>query len=110
MPLIQVTVYGTGGAEESVTVTQAGSSTTIDVSPENQPVSSSAGSTYFDVTANAEWSVSDDASWLTATKTSDNRIDCTYSSNPNTTSRTATITAYCDGGVDDKVIVTQAGQ
>jgi len=82
----------------------------LDVSPNSRTVSSSSGSTSFSVSTNVGWSVSDDASWLTATKTDGSTISVTYNTNTSTSSRTANITATGTGGLTETVTVTQSGE
>jgi hypothetical protein len=103
-----IRAYGTG-VEETVTVTQAGAAATIDVSPNSRSVSSASGNTSFSVGSNAEWSVEDDASWLTASKTNGSTINITYDANTSASSRTANIRASGEEGVEETVTVIQAG-
>ncbi len=105
-----IRVYGFDGEEEIVTVTQARSSATFDVSPGYRNVSSASGTTSFSVSSSVGWSVSDNASWLTATKTNGSTISVSYGFNLSTVSRTANIRAYGTGGVEEIVTVTQAGR
>ncbi len=104
-----IRAYGTGGIEETVTVTQQGEAAYIDVSPDYLNVASGSGSATFSVNANVGWSVEDDASWLTATKTDGSTISVSYDANTSTDSRTAHIRAY-GGGVEETVTVIQEGE
>ncbi len=101
---------GTGGVEETVTVTQEGAAIIFDVSPNSRNVGSASGTTSFAVNSNVGWSVEDDASWLTATKTDGSTISVSYDENVSTSSRTASIRASGTGGVEETVMVTQEGK
>ncbi len=103
-----IRAYGTGGVEETVTVTQEGAAT-FDVSPNSRTVSSAAGTTSFAVSSTVGWSVEDNAAWLTATKTNGSTISVSYDANASASSRTASIRAYGTGGVEETVTVTQEG-
>ncbi|MGC9341281.1 MAG: BACON domain-containing protein, partial [Bacteroidales bacterium] len=102
-----ITASGTGGVTETVTLTQAGVTPYLDITPNSQDVCGSASSTTFNVDANVGWSVTDDADWLTATKTDGSTITVTYDQNTSTSERTAHITATGTGGVSETVTVTQ---
>ncbi|HPR89143.1 MAG TPA: BACON domain-containing protein, partial [bacterium] len=82
----------------------------LTVTPASQSVANSAGSTTFALSSNTSWTVSDDAAWLTvapASGSNDNTLTATYEANPNTTSRTGTITVV-GGGITRTVTVVQA--
>jgi hypothetical protein len=98
----------TSDLSETVNVFQSGSEAYIDVSPNNLEVNSSSGTSYFNVSSNVIWDVSDDASWLTSTKTDDGTITVSYNENSSTSSRTANITAS-SGGIFETVTLTQSG-
>jgi len=102
----KIIVSVTGGVEE-VTVIQAGI-VTLDVSPNSKSVSSASGSTTFAVTTSIGWSVEDNATWLTATKTDGTTISVSYDANTSSSPRTANIRAF-GTGVEETVTVTQAG-
>ena len=104
-----ISAFGTGGVEETVTVTQAAAEFSFDVSPNSRSVSSTSGTTSFAVSSGVGWSVEDDASWLTATKTDGSTISVSYTANPSPSSRTANIRAFGTGGVEETVTVTQNG-
>ena len=97
-----ISASGTGGVEETVTVTQAAAAI-FDVSPNSRSVSSTSGTTSFAVSSSVGWSVEDDASWLTATKTDGSTISVSYTANPSTSSRTANISAFGTGGEPPRV-------
>ena len=104
-----IKAFGTGGVEETVTVTQAAATSPFDVSPNSRSVSSTSGTTTFTVSSIVGWSVEDDAGWLTATKTDGSTISVSYTGNSSTSSRTANIKAFGTGGVEETVTVTQSG-
>lgn len=79
------------------------------VTPENLNVSSSSGTASFSVDTNIDWSVEDDASWLTATKTSSSSIRINYEKNPFIKNRTANLLVYNAEGNDATITITQSG-
>ncbi len=83
-------------------------STYLEVSPNSRTVAATAGTTSFSVSTNVEWSVTDDASWLTATKTDGTTISVSYSSNTSTSSRTANITVTGTDGISETLTITQS--
>ncbi|MGC9342696.1 MAG: BACON domain-containing protein, partial [Bacteroidales bacterium] len=104
-----ITATGAEGVTETITVSQAGTSTYLDVSPNSQTMGPKAGSTTFSVSSSVGWNVTDDADWLTATKTDGSTISVTYDENPDPyNSRTANITATGTGGVTETVTLTQS--
>lgn len=83
----------------------------LSVSPSNQNVGSEAGSTTFNVSANIDWAVTDDADWITVSPSSgsDNgTLTATYTENKNTALQIANITVS-GSGKSQLVTVTQAG-
>ncbi len=81
------------------------------VTPANQNVSATAGTVGFSVSSNIDWTVSDNASWLTVTPTGasgNSNVDATFTENMSTTERVATLTMTGDG-ITQTVTVTQAG-
>lgn len=106
---ISVTVAGLPVV--TVTVTQAGASPTLAVTPPNQDVTASAGSTTFNVTSNSNWTASSNALWcsVTASGTGNGTLTANYLENPTTTPRTATITVNVTGIGPVSVTVSQAG-
>jgi uncharacterized protein (TIGR02145 family) len=80
----------------------------LEINPGVRPVSSASGSTSFSISSNIEWSVNDDASWLTATKSNEHTINVSYNANMSTSSRTANITVTGQGLIK-KAMVTQSG-
>jgi alpha-mannosidase len=101
-----ILVTGTGRVNEMVSVIQAAADVVLTVTPGSRSVSSSKGSITFTVTANTDWTVTDDAAWLTSTRTDSVTIDATYDENPSAISRTANI-RVTGGGVTEDVTVIQ---
>lgn len=84
---------------------------TIAVTPQNQNVSYTAGSTNFNVTSNSDWTVSSDQSWCTPTASGSGNgsIAAAYSANPTSVQRVATLTINVSGLAPTNVTVTQTG-
>ncbi len=104
-----ITVTGSG-ITRTVTVTQSATAFTLTVTPQNQSVTNASGSTEFSVQSNTNWTVSDDANWLTVNPTSGNNnqtLTATYSENTTTSQRVGTIT-ITGGGITRTVTVTQS--
>ena len=104
-----ITVTG-GGISKTVTVTQSATAFTLTVTPQNQSVTNASGSTEFTVESNTDWTVSDDAEWLTLNPTSGNNnqtLTATYTENTTTAQRVGTITVT-GGGITRTVTVTQS--
>ena len=108
---IIVTEEGYNPRMKTVTVTQAGTSPTLIVSPANQNASSSSGTVSFDVASNVNWTVSSNQTWCTVTPsgTGNGTITATYQTNTGPGTRTATITVSGSGVNNQTVTVTQAG-
>ena len=105
-----ITVAG-GGITRTVTVTQSEGSAILTVTPSARSVANGSGSTTFTVQSNTDWTVSDDADWLTVSPASGNNNDtliATYTENTTTSQRVGTITVT-GGGITRKVTVTQSG-
>ncbi|HCY75161.1 MAG TPA: hypothetical protein DHV28_04515 [Ignavibacteriales bacterium] len=99
-----------GGITRTVTVTQSATAFTLTVTPQNQSVTNASGSTEFTVQSNTNWTVSDDAGWLTLNPTSGNNnqtLTATYTENTTTAQRIGTITVT-GGGITRTVTVTQS--
>ncbi len=84
------------------------------VTPANQDVPYTSGTTSFSVTANAttSWTAVSNAGWCTVTSggTGNGTITANFAENPTVTARVATITATPSGGLlPQTVTVTQAG-
>jgi hypothetical protein len=98
-----------GGITRTVTVVQA-AAYYLTVDPASRSVANSAGSTTFSIASNTNWSVTDNADWLTVTpanSSNNGTITSTYTANPVTSIRTATITIV-GGGFTRTVTVVQA--
>jgi hypothetical protein len=105
-----ITISGTGINPHSVSVTQIGINT-LSVTPSNRYVNSEEGSTSFTIDSNTNWSVSDDANWLTVSPTSGNgnsTLIVSYTPNTLITSRVGTITVSGSGVSSQSVSVTQS--
>jgi hypothetical protein len=84
----------------------------LEVTPVERNVSHTSGSTTFSVTSNTEWSVSDNAGWLSVSPASgsgNGTITATYTDNPVTSQRSGIITVT-GGGITRTVTVTQSAQ
>jgi len=81
------------------------------VTPPNQNVSATAGSTNFAVVSNTNWSASSNQTWCTVTTSGSGNgtITANYALNSSTSSRVATITVSASGVSNQVVTVTQAG-
>ncbi|MEI6455300.1 MAG: BACON domain-containing carbohydrate-binding protein [bacterium] len=108
--VVTLTVTAPGLNPITVTVTQAGIAPTLTVQPANQDVSYAAGSAYFTVTSNTNWTAISDASWCTVTLSGsgNDTIFATYSSNPDNTQRVANIIVTVSGLNPLVVTLTQA--
>ena len=105
-----ITVDGTGGLTETVTLTQAGADVYIYFQPESQSVDAAAGNLSFKISSNADWSVTDDASWLTSTKSNFNTVSVSYEANTSNTPRIGHITVEGPGGVSETAVFTQSSE
>jgi len=106
-----ITVKGSGVSDQVVTVTQLGTGPSLIVTPLNQNVTSSLGTTGFSVASNVAWTSSSDQAWCSVTPsgTGNGTITAAYQENPGTTVRTATITVMGPGVSNKVVTVTQSG-
>jgi hypothetical protein len=85
---------------------------TLSVYPGNQNVSSNAGNTSFSITSNTNWTIADDAGWLSVNPTSgsgNGTITANYTTNTLATIRVGTITISGTGVSSQSVTVTQSG-
>lgn len=105
-----LTAEGEGGVSETVTVTQAAAPAYLEVSPGIRNVGAQSDSTTFNVASNVDWTVTDNVSWLIATKTDDSMIKVFYFTNPYDFIRSAAIIAMGTQGVSDTVSVIQLGK
>ncbi|MCP3693720.1 MAG: BACON domain-containing protein, partial [Planctomycetaceae bacterium] len=101
-----------GNITRSHTVTQEGVQVTLALSPTARNFAADGGNFTLNVTSNASWSWSDNATWLTSSErtTQDGNQSFSYSlaANPSTQSRSATIT-FTAGNITRSHIVTQEG-
>ncbi len=81
------------------------------VTPDNQNVTFSHGTTTFDVASNTNWTAISDRSWCTVTPSGSGNgiITATFTENLSVTQRTAWITIAGEGTMNDLVSVTQDG-
>ena len=95
---------------ETVTVTQAGAVPILSVTPANQPVTATTGTTAFTVTSNTDWTVSGDASWCTFTQSGSGNgtIVADYTQNQTDQPRVANLAVSVQGLPAVTVTVTQA--
>ncbi len=104
-----ITITVSGLTPQLVTVTQAGTAPTLNVSPSNQDVSAEAGTTAFSVISNTDWTVTSDSPWCTPTPsgTGNGTIDADYTENMDHNGRVATLTISVSGLSPQEVTVTQ---
>ena len=107
---VNVLVNGLGPVV--VTVTQDGVTPTLMVTPQNQNVTTAAGTTNFSVASNSNWtSISGAPAWCTVTPsgTGNGTITATYGQNSSPTARQAVITVSVAGITPVNVTVSQEG-
>ncbi len=95
---------------QTVTVTQSGAAPILSVSPSNQNVAATPGTTSFSVTSNTSWSATSDAAWCTVTPsgTGNGTLTATFAANATFATRTATISVTVSGLSPQPVTVVQA--
>ena len=105
-----IKVTGPDVSDQVVTVTQSAAPPSLIVTPLNQNVSSSSGTTSFEVISNVAWTTTSDQPWCSVTPsgTGNGTITVAYQVNTGTTSRVATITITGPGVSDIVVTVTQS--
>lgn len=105
-----ITISAAGAPNQIVTVIQAGLTPAFTVTPSNQNVMALPGSTSFSVTSNTNWTVLDNASWLTATSSGSGNgtITANYTANTGSSVRMATLTVTATGIGSVTITVTQA--
>ncbi len=89
----QILISGSG-LSRIVTIHQTGSLATISVTPNNQMVTSLAGTTTLAITSNTQWSVSENVSWLSVSPASGNNngvVTVTFDANTSPATRTGQI-------------------
>jgi len=106
-----ITVTVSGISSVVVTVTQDGAAPALAVTPPNQNVTASAGTTNFTVTSNTSWTVSSNQTWCTVTPsgTGSGALVATYQENTFNAIRTANITVTVSGITPVAVTVVQDG-
>ncbi|MCX6285995.1 MAG: BACON domain-containing carbohydrate-binding protein [Bacteroidetes bacterium] len=104
-------VSGNGVPAVTVTVTQAGVSPELIVTPPNRDVAADTGRTNYNVLSNIAWTVSADTNWCTVTPSGigNGIIVATYTANPDIVQRIAHISTFGSGIGPVVVTVTQAG-
>lgn len=105
-----ILTFSGSGITQTVTVTQAAANS-LAVSPANQSVNASAGSSSITVTSNVAWTVSSNANWLTPNPSSGSNngtVMASYTANVGAT-RTGTLT-FTGGGLTRTATITQAGK
>jgi len=109
--IANITVLVNGLGPVVVTVTQAGVSPTLMVTPENRNVTVAAGKTNFSVASNSSWTAVSNVSWCTVTPsgTGNATIDAVYEENTGLNPRTAIITVTVNGITPVLVTVSQEG-
>ncbi|MEI8006444.1 MAG: BACON domain-containing carbohydrate-binding protein [Bacteroidota bacterium] len=108
--LATITVSGSGVPSVHVTVSQAGVTPQLIVTPPNQDVVADTGRTAFSVLSNISWSVICDSSWCTVQTPGgmgNGSILVTFAANPRMATRIAHITTSGAGVVPVIVTVTQ---
>ncbi|MFZ4520329.1 MAG: BACON domain-containing protein [Bacteroidales bacterium] len=106
-----ILVTGLGAGSQTVTVTQDGAAPMLSVTPPNQNVAATPGTTQFEVLSNTTWSVLDDVSWCTVTASGslNGTIVVNFDENLSIGSRVCTITVTAPVVGSATVTVTQAG-
>ncbi len=109
--IAHITVTVAGLPPQVVTVTQAGQPVTLSVYPFNRDVNALAGSTYFMVNSNTNWSVSIDSAWCTSNTSGfgNDTIYVDYLENPYYAPRTATLTVTV-AGINPQPVTVNQGQ
>ena len=107
-----IKVSGAGMNDQIITVIQqAGGMSYLMVSPDNLPISDSAGTETIDINSNVSWKVVCDQSWLTVSNSSGTgsaQITLSVLSNSGLTDRIANVTVSATGLPDKTVKVTQS--
>ncbi len=103
--------YGYWWAIDNVSITGTSTGPILTVTPPNQNVAVSAGTTSYNVTSNASWTVTSDQTWCTVTPsgTGNGTITATYTQNTLPDTRIANITVTVTGLSPVIVTLTQVG-
>lgn len=106
-----ISINVNGLPTQTVTVSQAGATATLSVTPANQQVNAQAGTTQFGISSNTTWTASSDASWCSVTPsgTANGQITANYEENLLHQPRIATITIVATGAPIQTVTVSQDG-
>ena len=106
-----VTVTVSGLTPIVVTVSQAGATPTLSVTPSNRSVTAPSGSTTFSVSSNTNWTSTSSQPWCTVTSSGSGNgtITATYSQNTTIVPRIAYDTVKVSGLTPVIVTVSQAG-
>jgi hypothetical protein len=109
--MAMLTVSGSGVPSVTVTVTQAGASPELIVTPPNHDAAADTGRTNYTVLSNIAWTVTSDTSWCSVTPSGigNGIIVATFTANPEVTPRIAHISTFGNGIGPVVVTVTQAG-
>ncbi len=90
-----LTFTGMGVASQSVTITQAGTEPPVlTISPENQNVNNTTGTTTFAITSNVSWTATSDQTWCTITNsngTGNTTLTVNYEANATNAQRIANL-------------------
>ncbi|MCX6282157.1 MAG: BACON domain-containing carbohydrate-binding protein [Bacteroidetes bacterium] len=105
-----ISTMGSGIGPVVVTVSQAGATPTLSVSPANQNVAAPAGSVDYTVTSNTTWSAQSDSSWctVTASGSGNGTIIANFTANPRNIARLNHISVTATSVTPVTVSLTQA--
>jgi hypothetical protein len=100
-----------GATPQAVTVTQAAAPLMLAVTPQNQDVAFSAGTTNFTVTCTSNWTAASNEAWCTVTTSGlgNGTIQADFTENISVNPRIANITVSVSGAPSVVVTVTQQG-
>ncbi|MCF8365251.1 MAG: T9SS type A sorting domain-containing protein [Bacteroidales bacterium] len=107
-----ITVSSEGLSDVIVTLNQAGAVPVLTVTPSNQNVGATAGSTTFSIVSNTTWSTSETLEWLSIYPpygTGNGALNASFTQNNTGMERVGEITVTTDGKVAVVVTVTQDG-
>ncbi|RKZ60827.1 MAG: hypothetical protein DRQ44_12340, partial [Gammaproteobacteria bacterium] len=105
----EITLSGSGVNNQTVIFSQEGEDPVLSVVPLSTTVSSSSGSYSFTITSNINWTVSEDAAWLTVTKTNNSTLTVNYNENTLVTSHSAGIVVSGPGVESQTITLNQQG-
>jgi hypothetical protein len=108
-----VTVSGTNGTSQTVTITQAGAAQVLSVSPATFNISAEANSmATLNIISNTDWSVVSSDTWLSvspASGSNNGAVTLMAGANTSSAARTVIVTISVTGLVSQTVTVTQIG-